>query len=159
MAGSSAVTTGNENPNCQGQTQQLETVRVHVPTVLSPGCWARWGLSGRRSVPTSGEACRCHRSCSLRWARPPHKDTCRVISRALGSRDRGARCWSQLPRGAEATGQSGGGRTARSHYLLRLTGRLSLVCACFFLLQPVRLYWWCPRLPTGGRTPPLPTEL
>lgn len=26
------------------------------------------------------------------------------------------------------------------HYLLRLTGRLSLVCACFFLLQPVRLY-------------------
>lgn len=48
---------------------------------------------------------------------------------------------------------------ARGHYLLRLTGRLSLVCVCFFLRQPVRLYWWWPRLPTGGRTPPLPTEL
>lgn len=29
---------------------------------------------------------------------------------------------------------------SQDHYLLRLTGRLSLVCACFFLLQPVRLY-------------------
>lgn len=51
----------------------------------------------------------------------------------------------------------GGG--SRSHYLLRLTGRLSLVCACFLLLQPVRLYWWWPRLPTGGLAVPLPTEL
>lgn len=30
-----------------------------------------------------------------------------------GSRDRGARCWSQLPRGAEATGQSGVGAQPR----------------------------------------------
>lgn len=51
------------------------------------------------------------------------------------------------------------GRHRRQHYLLRLTGRLSLVCVCFFLLQPVRLYWWWPRLPTGGRTLPVPTEV
>lgn len=68
--------------------------------------------------------------------------------------------------GAEATRREsvqerggGAGGAIRGYYLLRLTGRLSLVCVCFFLLQPVRLYWWCPRLPTGGRTPPLPTEL
>lgn len=63
-----------------------------------------------------------------------------------------------VPCGTEAYGQSGAG-AARSHYLLRLTGRLSLVCACFLLLQPVRLYWWWPRLPTGGLAVPLPTEL
>lgn len=39
----------------------------------------------------------------------------------------------------EACGQSGEG-SSQDHYLLRLTGKLSLVCACFFLLQPVRLY-------------------
>lgn len=61
-------------------------------------------------------------------------------------------------RGASLWKSGGPGGALRGHYLLRLTGRLSLVCVCFFLLQPVRLYWWCPRLPTGGRTPPLPTE-
>lgn len=50
------------------------------------------------------------------------------------------------------------GRRPPEHYLLRLTGRLSLVCVCFFLLQPVRLYWWWPLLPTGGRAPPVPAE-
>jgi len=42
----------------------------------------------------------------------------------------------------ESVQEQGGRSTLRGYYLLRLTGRLSLVCVCFFLLQPVRLYWW-----------------
>ena len=65
------------------------------------------------------------------------------------------------PGGAEAARlqSAGAGRRHQEDYLLRLTGRLAVVWVCVFLRQPVRLYWWCPRLPTGGRTPPVPTEL
>lgn len=45
------------------------------------------------------------------------------------------------PGGGPAQSEGGAGRRPRRHYLLRLTGRLSLVWVCFFLLQPVRLYW------------------
>lgn len=58
----------------------------------------------------------------------------------------GLTCWMlvSVPGQAEATAQSvrvGAGGARRRYYLLRLTGRLSLVWVCFFLLQPVRLYW------------------
>lgn len=76
-----------------------------------------------------------------------------VLDAGLSSRLGAKAAWH------ESVEEQGAGMRRRGYYLLRLTGRLSLVCVCFFLLQPVRLYWWCPRLPTGGRTPPLPTEL
>lgn len=88
--------------------------------------------------------------------------TCRVLS---GGRPQARLvCWARVSAPGRAPGGSvrgwvGAGGAASSYYLLRLTGRLSRVCVCFFLLQPVRLYWWCPRFPTGGRTPPLLTEL
>jgi hypothetical protein len=63
-----------------------------------------------------------------RWAGQALRPAAEVLDAGLGS-----------PEVPKATGQLGVG-AARSHYLLRLTGRLSLVCACFFLLQPVRLY-------------------
>lgn len=88
------------------------------------------------------------------------RGTCRVVSGGR-SEGPGPTCWMlvSVPGWAPRPRGGGAGGAIKGYYLLRLTGRLSLVCVCFFLLQPVRLYWWCPRLPTGGRTPPLPTEL
>lgn len=57
--------------------------------------------AGRRTSTFSKASQMSTGSCSVRWMRPPHKETCRVTSGGQHSvaRSGGAGCWSRLPCG------------------------------------------------------------
>lgn len=113
-----------------------------------------------KQTSTFNKASQISTTTSWRWTEPPHKETCKEVScRYLATPiKRCAGCWSPSPKssGTRSVCVNREGHFGICHYLLRLIGKLSL---CFFLLHILRLYWWCPLLPTGCLMPPLLTGL
>lgn len=113
-----------------------------------------------KQTSTFNKASQISTTTSWRWTEPPHKETCKEVScRYLATPiKRCAGRWSPSPKssGTRSVCLNREGHFGICHYLLRLIGKLSL---CFFLLHILRLYWWCPLLPTGCLMPPLLTGL